>query len=156
MSLWQIYFTHILFYRLYSLFIDFLCNPHYILDTTKYWFELTTASFKNCGSFHLGCQNLLRILFPSYSKCIYVCIFSKSIYNLKINAYNRMGGVDWMHMAQDRDQWQALVNTVINPQVPWKVGNFLTRWVTVSFSRRTLLHGVKWRTKCSKFVHYQV
>jgi len=29
-----------------------------------------------------------------------------------------MGGVDWMHMAQDRDQWQALVNTVINPQVP--------------------------------------
>jgi hypothetical protein len=23
-------------------------------------------------------------------------------------------GVDWMHMVQDKDQWQALVNTVMN------------------------------------------
>jgi hypothetical protein len=27
-------------------------------------------------------------------------------------------GVDWMYMAQDRDQWRALVNTVLNLQVP--------------------------------------
>jgi hypothetical protein len=27
-------------------------------------------------------------------------------------------GVDWMHMAQDRDQWRALVNTVLNLRVP--------------------------------------
>jgi hypothetical protein len=27
-------------------------------------------------------------------------------------------GVDWMHLAQDRDQWQALVNTVMNLHVP--------------------------------------
>jgi hypothetical protein len=27
-------------------------------------------------------------------------------------------GVDWIHLAQDRDQWQALVNTVMNLQVP--------------------------------------
>jgi hypothetical protein len=26
-------------------------------------------------------------------------------------------GVDWMQLAQDRDQWQALVNTVMNIQV---------------------------------------
>jgi hypothetical protein len=27
-------------------------------------------------------------------------------------------GVDWMDMAQDRDQWSALVNTVVNLRVP--------------------------------------
>jgi hypothetical protein len=27
-------------------------------------------------------------------------------------------GVDWMDMAEDRDQWRALVNTVLNLQVP--------------------------------------
>jgi hypothetical protein len=25
---------------------------------------------------------------------------------------------DWIHVAQDRDQWQALVNTVLNLWVP--------------------------------------
>jgi hypothetical protein len=27
-------------------------------------------------------------------------------------------GVDWIDMAQDRDQWRALVNTVLNLWVP--------------------------------------
>jgi hypothetical protein len=27
-------------------------------------------------------------------------------------------GVDWMHLAQDIDRWQALVNTVLNLRVP--------------------------------------
>jgi hypothetical protein len=26
--------------------------------------------------------------------------------------------VDWMHLAQDRDQWRVLVNTVMNLRVP--------------------------------------
>jgi hypothetical protein len=28
------------------------------------------------------------------------------------------GGVDWIHWAQDRDRWRALVNTVMNLRVP--------------------------------------
>jgi hypothetical protein len=27
-------------------------------------------------------------------------------------------GVDWMHVAQDRDQWRVLVNTVMDLGVP--------------------------------------
>jgi hypothetical protein len=28
------------------------------------------------------------------------------------------GDMDWIYLAQDRDQWRALVNVVMNLQVP--------------------------------------
>jgi hypothetical protein len=51
-------------------------------------------------------------------------------------------GEDWIGLAQDRDRWQALVSAVRNLWVPKNAGNFLTSCKPVSFSRRTLLHGV--------------
>jgi hypothetical protein len=29
-----------------------------------------------------------------------------------------LGGTDWIDVAQDKDQWRALVNTVMNLRVP--------------------------------------
>ena len=31
--------------------------------------------------------------------------------------------IRWVHFAQDRDKWQAVVNTVMNLQFPYSVGN---------------------------------
>jgi len=38
----------------------------------------------------------------------------------------KFGGMDWIKLAHDRDKLQALVNVVMNLQVPQNVGNFLT------------------------------
>jgi hypothetical protein len=39
--------------------------------------------------------------------------------NIKIDLREiGFGDVDWIHLAQDRDRWRALVNTVMNLRVP--------------------------------------
>jgi hypothetical protein len=52
------------------------------------------------------------------------------------------GGMDWIGLAQDRESWRVLVNAVMYLRAPSNAGNFLTSYKPVSFSRRTLLHGV--------------
>jgi hypothetical protein len=39
-------------------------------------------------------------------------------------------GVDWIHVAQDRDKWRAHVNTVMNLRVPQNAGKFLSGCTT--------------------------
>jgi hypothetical protein len=36
------------------------------------------------------------------------------------------GDVNWIHLAQNRDRWRALVNTVMSLRVPQNTGNFFT------------------------------
>jgi hypothetical protein len=50
--------------------------------------------------------------------------------------------MDWIDQAEDRDKWWALVDMVMNLWVPQNVGDFLTILELLSFSKRTLLHGV--------------
>jgi hypothetical protein len=52
------------------------------------------------------------------------------------------GGMDWIDLARDRNQWRPLANTVMNLQVPRNIGKFLSSRRTGGFSRRPQLHGV--------------
>jgi hypothetical protein len=60
----------------------------------------------------------------SPSNCIWYPITSAVETELLNNVRNRdlreigWDGVDWMDMAQDRDQWRALVNTVLSLRFP--------------------------------------
>jgi hypothetical protein len=54
----------------------------------------------------------------------------------------RCGDMDWIGLAQNRDKWRAILNAVMNLRVPSNAGIFLTSYKLVSFSRRTLFHGV--------------
>jgi hypothetical protein len=45
--------------------------------------------------------------------------------------------MDWVDLAQDRDQWRDLVNTVTNLGIPQNIGNFLSSCTTDGFSRRS-------------------
>jgi hypothetical protein len=52
--------------------------------------------------------------------------------------------VDWIDLAQDMDQWSALISTVMNLLAPRNFGKFLSSRVTGDFSRRAQLHGLSY------------
>ena len=39
-------------------------------------------------------------------------------------------GADWIHLTQDRDQWQVLVNVLMSFEVSCNVFSVLTSWIT--------------------------
>jgi hypothetical protein len=47
-------------------------------------------------------------------------------------------GMDWIELAQKRDQRKALVSMVMNLKVPLNVGKFSSSCMGVVFSRRVL------------------
>jgi hypothetical protein len=51
-------------------------------------------------------------------------------------------GTDWIDLAQNRGQWRAPVNIVMNLRVPINAGKLLSSCTTSGFSRRAQLHEV--------------
>jgi hypothetical protein len=61
--------------------------------------------------------------------------------NIKMNLREiEWGCMDWIDLAQDRDQWSALVNTVENLRFPENFGKFLDSCLIGDFSRTVQLH----------------
>jgi len=53
------------------------------------------------------------------------------------------GGMDWNELAEDRDRRLVLGNEVINFRVPYNFANYFTDLEPDSFSRSTLLLGMR-------------
>jgi hypothetical protein len=58
------------------------------------------------------------------------------------------GGMDWIDLAPDREQWRALVNMVMNVQVSEIAGKFLNICKTGGFSRGAQMHEVSYIQLC--------
>jgi hypothetical protein len=54
------------------------------------------------------------------------------------------GGIDWIDLAQDRDRWRALVNTMLHLRVSENVRMLMSSWTTGGLTRGILLHSVSY------------
>jgi hypothetical protein len=73
----------------------------------------------------------------------------RSLDNIKMDLREiEWDGVDWIDMAQDRDQLRALVNMVLNPRVPKNAGKLLSGCTISGSSRRAQLR--EQVSKCDK------
>jgi hypothetical protein len=52
------------------------------------------------------------------------------------------GDVDWIGLAQDRNRWRALVNSVLNLRVPENAGKLWTGLASSGLSSSAQLHRV--------------
>jgi hypothetical protein len=60
--------------------------------------------------------------------------------NIKIDLREiRWNGMYWIDLAQDRDKWRAVVNTVMNLRDPYNAGKFLSGCTDGSFSGKAHL-----------------
>jgi hypothetical protein len=65
----------------------------------------------------------------------------RSVGNIKMDLRDiGWDGMDWIDLAQDRGNWNAFVNTVMNLRILQNAGKFLSSCTISGFSRRAQLH----------------
>jgi hypothetical protein len=57
------------------------------------------------------------------------------------------GRVEWIYLAQDRNSWRALADTVMNFRLSQNEGNILSSWGSCTFLRKSLPYGVSKRAR---------
>jgi hypothetical protein len=63
--------------------------------------------------------------------------------NIRIDLVEvRCGDVHWIGLAQDRDRWRALVNSILNLLVPQNAGKLSSIQTTRALASSAQLHGV--------------
>jgi hypothetical protein len=50
--------------------------------------------------------------------------------------------VDWIGLAKDRNNWRALVNSVLNLRVPWNAGKLSSGLTSSDLSSSAQIHRV--------------
>ena len=126
---------------------------HFTLSLTPSFCHCTTIIFNTKGYNLSGSINIFRM---GEERGLYRVLLGKPegrrplgrprrrwVDNIRMDLQEvGCGYMDWIGLAQDRDRWRTLVSAAMNLRVPWNAGNFLTSCKPVSFSRRTLHHGV--------------
>jgi hypothetical protein len=66
--------------------------------------------------------------------CVYVVIIKMD------NGEIGWGGMNWIDLAQDRNQWKAVVNAVMNLRVEYNAGKLSSGYKTGGLSSSAQLH----------------
>jgi hypothetical protein len=60
--------------------------------------------------------------------------------------------VDWIGLAQDRNRWRSLMNSILNLRVPWNAGKLSSGLTSSGLSSSAQLHRVSQSVNFSNYI----